>query len=290
MSTLGAIVVTGASTGIGEACALRMAERGYTVFAGVRRDEDGERLVTAAKGPLTPIRLDVISPEEIEAAARTVGEAAGERGLRGLVNNAGIVVAGPLEFVPIEELRKQLEINVIGQVAVTQAFLPMLRRARGRVVNIGSIAGRIPTPFVGPYGASKHAMEALSDAFRFELAPWGIQVSLVEPGAIQTPIWKKSEATALASMESGGDALESLYGPQLEALQKGVERIVRVALPATKVADAVEHALPARRPKTRYLVGFDARVQAWIRRWLPDRLRDTVLRKAMGMPKSPPAG
>lgn len=284
-----AVVVTGASTGIGEACALRMAERGYAVFAGVRRDEDGERLKAAANGTLTPIRIDVTKHDEIAAAAETVGAAVGDGGLWGLVNNAGIVVAGPLEFVPIEELRKQLEINVVGQMAVTRAFLPQLRRARGRIVNIGSIAGRMATPFVGPYGASKHAMEALSDALRFELAPFGIEVSLVEPGAIQTPIWKKSEEAALAALDSR-DAIDALYGPQLAALQSRVADAVRLAIPASKVADVVEHALTARRPKTRYLVGFDAHLQAWARRWAPDRLRDRLIRLAMKMPKNAPGG
>lgn len=287
MSGSRAVVVTGASTGIGEACALRLTERGFHVFAGVRRDEDGIRLQSAARGTLIPVRLDVTKADEITATAGIIDEAVGAGGLWGLVNNAGIVVAGPLECVPIDELRTQLEINVVGQVAVTQALIPQLRRARGRVVTMGSIAGRMATPFVGPYGMSKHAMEAMSDALRFELAPWGVQVSLIEPGAIQTPIWKKSEAAALAALESHGE-INALYGPQLTALQERVGLAVRMAIPASKVADAVEHALTARRPKTRYLVGFDARVQAWARRWVPDRMRDGLVRIAMKMPRHAP--
>jgi NAD(P)-dependent dehydrogenase (short-subunit alcohol dehydrogenase family) len=282
MNDTRAVVITGASTGIGAACALRMAARGYRVFAGIRRVEDGEALVAQATGNVTPVHIDVTDADSIRTAADTIGEAAGGV-LWGLVNNAGIVVAGPLELLSIEHLRRQLEINVIGQVAVTQALLPMIREARGRIVFMGSIAGRMPTPFVGAYGASKHAMEAVSDALRFELAPWGIQVSLIEPGAFNTPIWKKSEGAALTMMDPA--RAEALYGAQLKALKKGVGRVAAMAGPVEKVAAVVEHALTASRPRTRYLVGFDARVQALMRGWAPDRWRDFVIRKAMGIPR-----
>ena len=282
-----AILITGASTGIGEACALRLAGRGFTVYAGVRRTEDGERLQSQSQGVIVPVHLDVTDAESVAAAARQVGEALADGRLFGLINNPGIVVAGPPEFVPIDDLRRQLEINVIGQIAVTQAVLPMLRAAQGRIVNMGSIAGRMATPFVGAYGASKHAMEALSDALRFELAPWNIQVSLIEPGGVQTPIWKKSEASALAAMEAAGDRIAPLYGAQLAALQDGAAKVAKMAIPVSRVADVVEHALTARRPQTRYLVGFDARVQACVRAWLPDRWRDAAVRIAMKIPAKP---
>ncbi|MGD1157325.1 MAG: SDR family oxidoreductase, partial [Terriglobia bacterium] len=190
MADKGAVVITGASTGIGEACALHLDKLGFRVFAGIRKAADAEALRHRASARLVPIRLDVSDETEVEQAARNVTEALRGEGLAGLVNNAGIVVAGMLEFLPLDALRRQLEVNVVGQVAVTQAFLPHLRKARGRIVNIGSVSGLIAGPFSGAYAASKFALEALTDALRVELRPWKIHVSIVEPGNIQTPIWK----------------------------------------------------------------------------------------------------
>ena len=184
----GGVVVTGASSGIGEATALRLANAGFAVFAGVRREEDAEAL--RLRG-VRPVRLDVRDAAQVAAAAQEVRGALGPAGLVALVNNAGVVVPGPLEFVPLDKLRGQFEVNVIGQVAVIQAFLPLLRETRGRIVNISSIDGRIATPLLGPYVASKFALEGLSDALRRELRPWGIQITLIEPGAIKTRIWEK---------------------------------------------------------------------------------------------------
>ena len=181
------MVITGASTGIGAACATHLRGLGFRIFGGVRKPEDAERLRSAGAEPLT---IDVTDADSIRSAASQLGDAP----LAGLVNNAGVAVAGPVEFVPIEELRHQLEVNVIGQVAVTQAFLPALRRARGRVVNIGSIGGRVALPLLSPYAASKFALEAITDSLRRELRPWGMHVSIVEPGAVATPIWDKSRA------------------------------------------------------------------------------------------------
>ena len=175
----GAVVVTGASSGIGRACALHLAALGLQVFAGVRRAEDGAALQAASSARLTPMLLDVADETSIRAATDTITAAVGEAGLAGLVNNAGIGVAGPLEFLPLAEFRTQLEVNVTGQLAVTQALLPLLRQGRGRIVNMGSIGGRIAAPFVGPYSASKFALEALTDALRMELRPWGLHVAIV---------------------------------------------------------------------------------------------------------------
>src|SRR5688500_9161604 len=186
----GAVVITGASTGIGRACAIDLDGRGFRVFAGVRKDEDGERL-RSERPSIEPLRIDVTDAGEIAAARDRVGEEVGERGLAGLVNNAGIAVPGPLEHLPLDEIRRQLEVNVLGQIAVTQAFLPLLRTARGRIVNIGSIGGRVALPLLGPYAGSKHAMEGISDSLRRELRPWGIEVSLVRPGPIATEIWER---------------------------------------------------------------------------------------------------
>jgi NAD(P)-dependent dehydrogenase (short-subunit alcohol dehydrogenase family) len=265
------VVVTGASSGIGLACADRLARNGWRVFGGVRTAEDAARLRERA---LEPLVLDVTDGAQIAGAAEIVGAS-----LDGLVANAGIAVAAPLELVPIAELRHQLEVNVIGQIAVLQAFLPALRRARGRVVLMGSIGGRSALPFLGPYAASKHALEAVADALRVELRPWGIAVSIVEPASIRSAIWSKGAERA-DEMQSGLPAeVGELYAP-------AIARFRKVALSRGPGADpdivarAVEHALDARRPKPRYLVGRDAHVRAWIER-MPTRLRDRVLARAL---------
>ena len=239
-----AVVVTGSSTGIGEACALELDRRGFRVFAGVRNQADGQRLQAKGSTRLVPIRLDVTNDEAILAAAALVAESCKD-GLAGLVNNAGIVVAGPMELVPLAELRKQLEVNVVGQVAVTQAFLPLLRKAKGRIVNIGSLNSRITSPYLGAYAASKHALSAITDALRMELRTWGIQVSLIEPGAIDTPIWGKSFAAAdsLAEMTSP-EGLE-MYRADLDVLRTATQKIAATASPVESVVAAVVHALTA---------------------------------------------
>jgi NAD(P)-dependent dehydrogenase (short-subunit alcohol dehydrogenase family) len=193
-----AVVITGASTGIGAACALHLDRIGFRVFAGVRRRQDGERLRSVSSPDLIPLQLDVTDRNSLRDAQQRVAEEIGESRLVGLINNAGIAVASPLEAVPIEDLRRQLEVNVVGQVAVTQVFLPLLRAGQGRIINMGSIAGRATMPLMGPYSASKYALEAITDALRLELQPWGIHVAIIEPGAIATPIWEKSRRDALA--------------------------------------------------------------------------------------------
>src|SRR5436190_20383212 len=192
MTNLGSVVITGASTGIGKTCALRLDRLGFQVFAGVRRTEDGETLKRQASQRLTPITIDVTDSGSIAAAASMVATAVGDAGLQGLVNNAGIAVACPLEFLPISLLSQQLEVNVTGQIDVTQVFLPLLRAGNGRIVNMGSISGRMAYPLLGPYCASKFALEALTASLRMELRPWHIPVSIIEPGAIATPIWSKA--------------------------------------------------------------------------------------------------
>ncbi len=187
-----AIVITGASTGIGRACAFELDRRGFRVFAGVRKPRDGEALREAASERLVPLEIDVTDPQSIEAAAKTVSTVVGGAGLWGLVNNAGISVSGPIDFVELDELRRQLEVNVIGPVAVTQAVLPLIRPARGRIVNVGSIGGHNAAPFVGPYSASKFAIEGVTQALRREVRPFGIEVAIVDPGAVQSEIWGKA--------------------------------------------------------------------------------------------------
>jgi NAD(P)-dependent dehydrogenase (short-subunit alcohol dehydrogenase family) len=254
------VLVTGASSGIGEACVLRLVRNGWRVLAGVRTAGD-------APDGTEEVLLDVTDEEQVRAAAESVGE------LHGLVNNAGIAIASPLEAIPLDELRRQLEVNVVGQVAVTQALLPALRRTRGRVVFVGSIAGRSALPFLAPYAASKHALEAVADALRIELAPWGIRVSIVEPGTIATPIWTKGAAIADEIQSRVADGTLELYAPRMAAFRRAAAAAGRRGQSTARVAEVVEHALTAERPRTRYLVGRDARIRAGIE-LLPDRWRD----------------
>jgi NAD(P)-dependent dehydrogenase (short-subunit alcohol dehydrogenase family) len=266
------VVVTGASSGIGQACCRRLARGGHEVLAGARRDEDLERLRAAG---WTPLRIDVTDPGTIEAAATHAGA------VDGLVNNAGISVAGPLEYIPIEDLRRQLEVNVVGQVAVTQALLPGLRARRGRIVNMGSIAGRVALPLMGPYAASKYALEAISDALRRELRPHGVHVAIVRPGSIATPIWEKGTAEAERRRAEMPEEGERVYGDLLRAGLAGAQETAARGLDPDEVAKAVEHALTARRPRTRYLVGRDAQGRAGVARVVPDRVLDALIARAL---------
>ena len=279
------VVVTGASTGIGAACALDCAGRGMTVFAGVRDPRAGEALAAKGGPSIIPIMLDVTDEPSIARSAEVVQRAVGAAGLGGLVNNAGIVIGSPLEVIPLSQLRKQLEVNVIGQIAVTQAFLPLLRRGRGRIVNMGSIAGRGTIPLLGPYSASKYALEALTDALRMELRPWGIQVSIIEPGAIATPIWDKSTKEAENLEASASEEAKALYGEAVIRIREAIAQAAQRAIPPDAVVQAVHHALTAARPRTRYLVGTDAKLRAWMVKWLPDRVQDRLLGWALKYPR-----
>lgn len=278
------VLITGASTGIGAACALGCAERGMTVFAGVRHIEDGEALQQRGQAAIVPLQLDVTDGESIARAAQLVEQRVGLMGLYGLVNNAGISIGSPLELIPLEQLRQQLEVNVVGQIAVTQAVLPMIRRAKGRIVNMGSIAGRGTIPMMGPYSASKFALEALTDALRMELMPWGIEVSIIEPGAIATPIWDKSLQRALELESTMSEEGKRLYAETARRVKETVGEAAKRAISADAVVDAVWHALTAARPKTRYLVGTDAKIRAIMVKWLPDRLQDWMLKIFMKLP------
>jgi NAD(P)-dependent dehydrogenase (short-subunit alcohol dehydrogenase family) len=268
----GNILVTGASTGIGRACALRFAELGYRTFAGVRKLSDGDAVKAQSSGNIEPLLLDVTRPESIDGALAV----AGDQPLAGLVNNAGIATLGPLELLPIDAWRRQFEVNVFGLVAVTQACLPLLRRGRGRIVNVGSIAGRSALPGSGPYDSSKFAVEAITDVLRMELQPFGISVSVIEAGAVATPAWEKS---LQAADDLGGQVAPeryALYAGLMATLRKEAMESARKALPPDAVVKAVVHAMTARKPKTRYLVGRDA----WF--WLllnllPDRWRDWLI-------------
>jgi NAD(P)-dependent dehydrogenase (short-subunit alcohol dehydrogenase family) len=291
-----AALITGASTGIGRATALRLARGGWTVLAGVRDAAAGERLLQelsegsggrAGAARLIPLTLDVTDAEQISAAARRVEEKSargpepGEGGLDALVNNAGIGVGGPLELIPLAELRRQLEVNVVGQVAVMQALLPALRRSRGRIVFVSSVGGRVATPFTAPYAASKHALEAFGDALRLELRSSHVRVALIEPGSVATPIWDKGRADA--DSINIPPELQGQYGHVPAAMSKVLEDTARRGIPPEQVAQTIEQALTARRMKARYVVGRDARAMVLLHGLLPDLVFDRVVRRAMGV-------
>ena len=202
-------------------------------------------------------------------------------GLFGLVNNAGIVVAGALEFLPIAELRRQLEVNVVGQVAVTQGFFPLLRKARGRIVIMGSIYGRVSWPFLGPYAASKFALEALTDSLRLELKAFDISVSIIEPGSVATPIWNKSRLKAETFVAALPAKAHEFYGPAMAAVKEAAGKSAGIGIPSTTVAKAVAHALRANSPKVRYLLGWDARFLAGLKKYLPDRIVDWLILRVL---------
>ena len=275
-------LVTGASTGIGAACALDLDRLGHRVYAGVRREEDGDRLKASASGSgLIPLILDITDQAAVDAAAKRISEETGGA-LDGLVNNAGVARGGPLEFLELDEWREQLDVNVIAQVAVTKAMIPLLRKARGRIVFIGSIGGKVASMLMGPYNASKFAIEGIGEALRYELHPWGIKVAVVEPGAIRTEIWSKATETADRLEEAMPGEAVSLYSSHMVKLRKTLEMQTRNAIPAQKVADSVRHALLDPRPRPRYLVGKDARAMSAMARLLPDRARNAVVRRVAG--------
>lgn len=271
------VLITGASTGIGRAAALRLDRAGWRVFAGVRKEADADSLHEAGSGRLTPLTLDVTDGGQIAAAAERIGTEVGEAGLDGLVNNAGIGVMGPLETLPLDDFRRQIEVNLTGQVAVTQAMLPLIRRATGRVVFVSSAGGRMALPFGGPYHAAKFGLEAVADSLRQELRPWGIEVAVIEPGSIDTPIWERAVRSYEEMAARAPAAQEELYGKRLANLQEGARRTAARGIPPEKAAEAIADALTARRPRTRRRVGLDAQGQVLLRRLLPDRALDRLL-------------
>ncbi len=273
-------LVSGSSTGIGEACALRLDRLGHRVYAGVRKEEDAAQLSAKASERLVPVRLDVTDDSQIAEVARRIEQEAGL--LNGVVNNAGIAKGGPLEYLPLEVWREQLEVNVLGHVAVTRALLPWIRRGNGRIVFVGSISGKVSTSLMGPYGASKFAIEAIAESLRQELHPWRIWVSVIEPGAVKTAIWEKGRREADNVEQMLPAEAKDLYASHVTAIRKGIEMQDRNGVDPDKVARAVQHALFSARPKARYLVGMDARVQSALARLVPQRPREAIIRRFAG--------
>lgn len=270
------VLITGAGRGIGRAIAVHLAGQGWDVYAGVRKPADGDELVQVSPR-ITPVVLDITDGDQIGALPERLGGR-----LDAIVNNAGIVVSGPVEALAIDDLRRQFDVNLVGQVAVTQAVLPLLRSAHGRVVFISSISGRVSSPFMGAYASSKFALEGLADALRVELRPWGIRVCLIEPGSVDTDLWRNVDQT-VDEVEAGlRPEHRQLYGGQISAMRKVSARIAKSAAAPDKVVDAVEHALTASRPKPRYVVGTDARVQLAASAIVPARVMDAIVARVTG--------
>jgi NAD(P)-dependent dehydrogenase (short-subunit alcohol dehydrogenase family) len=269
--------ISGASSGIGAATARRLDDQGHRVFAGVRDVDDNAALV-GASARLRVIALDVTSQQSIEEAAAEIAAAVGDHGLDGLVNNAGIGVPGPLEALPLDDLRRQLEVNVIGQVATTQGLLALIRRAGGRIVFVSSVGGVLASQFAGAYHASKFAIEAIGDVWRQELEPEGIAVILIEPSAISTPIWEKAVEALDRLSATDAPALER-YRERLSAFRESLRAADEHGKPADAVAEVVAEALTESEPDTRYVVGGAGKLAVALRPLVPDRLADKLARR-----------
>ena len=285
----GAILVTGASTGIGRAAALFLDRKGYRVFAGVRKQADAKSLAGDASDRLAPVTIDVTKQPSITSAKGKIQAAVGKQGLVGLVNNAGVGGGGPIETMPIEDLRNVLEVNVVGQVAVTQAFLPLIRRAKGTVVFIASIGGRVASPFLSPYNASKFGVEAVGESLRHEVRPWEIDVVVVEPGSIDTDIWAKGAEIMRDRVAKMPAEARRLYGKQMERFGELLQETASRGIPPEKVAKVIHKAIHSENPRHRFLVGADAKIAARLKGTLPDRTFARIAGRQIKLPTDVPA-
>lgn len=262
---MGTVVMTGVSTGIGYDAARALVARGYRVFGSVRRAADGERVRSALGGGFTPLVFDVTDEAAVRDAASIVAAQVSDEGLAGLVNNAGIAVSGPAQHLPLDAYRRQFEVNVMGLIGVTQAFLPLLGarhpcpHAPGRIVNISSVSGKIGYPFLAPYAASKHAVEGFSDSLRRELMLYGVDVILIEAGAVKTPMWDKAQENDPAEFAATD------YFPMLQHIAAITAKSARTAMPVDRMTETIVTALETAKPKARYAL-VNSRVQGW---WLP---------------------
>lgn len=274
------VVITGAGTGIGLATTTYLHQKGFLVFPTVMNESERQSLAAVMPQSCHPIVCDITQADRLNCAVAEVRNKLGDRGLDGLVNNAGIISTGPLEYLNLESYQKQLEVNVIAQLAVTQAFLPLLKKAKGRLINMSSASGICVIPLVGPYCSSKFAMEALTDGLRMELKRWGIHVCAIEPGSVRTPIMKAADEAIYQNSNQKREVLKKEYGDLIEGISAGFQGSGTKGDPPEKVARIIEHALTAERPKTRYLVGKVAYLRKAVS-FLPDRLRDAVLTWAL---------
>lgn len=284
------VVITGASSGLGKAAAIRLSELGYRVYAGVRTEASAAELsgASSSTGGLIPVLLDVTDATSIARLGERVERDCSDTGLWAVVNNAGVSISAPLECIPIEAIRTELETNVVGAIAVSQRFLPLLRESRGRIVNVGSGVGSVAPPYLAVYAASQFAKEGLSDALRRELRPLGVSVSVIQPGAVYTPIWGKMRQSADEILAAApADVVETYRARFTAFMNMNAVRAQASKTTPADYADTVAAALSAKRPKARYRVGLDSWTSALARRVLPDRVMDAVLAfglKAMTRP------
>lgn len=262
--------------------ATRLAAHGFDVLAGVRKAEDGKSLQEDSGGRIRPVILDVTDQGHIDALQKSLPDA-----LDGVVNNAGIVVGGPVEAVNATELRRQFEVNVVGQMAVTQAALPSIRKGRGRIVFVSSLSGRISTPMTGAYNASKFALEALADALRVEMRPWRIPVVLIEPAQTDTDMWRTADRQLEDTVAALAPDHVELYRKHIDGQRQSIPRSQKMAAPPEAVAAVIEKALTTNRPKARYVVGTAPRIMGMIGRSMPPRLADPLIAAATGVPRRP---
>ncbi len=275
------ILVTGASSGIGWATSLELAEKGWRVFAAVRKEADAKKLRDASSGKITTVIMDIVDYESVKRGAQEIEKALGGAGLDALFNNAGISVQGPLEIIPIELFEQQIRVNVFGHVFVTQTFLPLLRKAQGRIVFTSSESGKITLPLIGPYSASKFALEAVANAFRIELRPWKIRVSSVELQTIKTPMWEKIDTSTEKLMASLPKQTRDLYQNELKTLSVFPKWQAEMGISMKKAVRVIIRALSARSPKARYLVGYEARLLVYSFAIWPTWMMDWIASKSL---------
>ena len=275
------ILVTGASTGIGWATSLELAEKGWRVFAAVRKEADAKKLRDASSGKITTVIMDIVDYESVKRGAQEIEKALGGAGLDALFNNAGISVQGPLEIIPIELFEQQIRVNVFGHVFVTQTFLPLLRKAQGRIVFTSSESGRMTLPLMAPYSASKFALEAAASALRIELRPWKIRVSSVELQTIKTPMWEKIDTSTEKLIASLPQKARDLYQNELKTLSVFPKWQADMGISMKKAVRVIIRALSARSPKARYLVGYEARLLVYSHAITPTWMMDWIASKSM---------
>ena len=277
------VLITGCSTGIGHAAAVRLSKAGWRVFAGVRTERDAETLASQTPASCEPIQLDVTDADAIAAASARVAEVVGEDGLDGLINNAGLCVASPVECLGVDALRHQLEVNTIGPIALTRATLPLLMRARGRVVMVSSISGRIPFPIVGAYTASKHALECLSHALRVEIAPCGVRVTVIEPGPVRTPIWSRTSKATADAMKQWAEPQRDRYGSAMDRMRQVAAEGEAQGVPPEDVAALIEQSLLSKRPMRRKVIGASFSDRVLLTGLVPGWARDRAFARGLGL-------
>lgn len=273
------VLVTGAARGIGRSIAEHLADRGWDVIAGVRTQQDADAITAGSPQRISAVLLDVTDAAQVEQL-----DAALPDRLDAVVNNAGIVVSGPMETVSSEDWRKQLDVNVIGQLAVTRAVLPRLRQSKGRIVFISSVNGQLSMPMVGAYAASKFALEAAADALRMELRPWKVSVVVIEPAQTDTDMWRTADSAAVEAEQALTPEHRALYARHIAGFKKSIPASQRIAVAPEKVSAAVAQALTVRRPRARYVVGVGPKLQVALMTNLPPRVRDVILRRVSGQP------